>query len=322
MLTTFVGIDIAKNSFQVAFPHTDGQWSQHHLANTPVGYAQLLALLPPGSHCVLEATGSYYLPLAQALYQQQWRLSVVNPLVIKRFSQMLLRRTKTDQADARLLSEFGHNQQPPLWQPPTQLMSQLSQLQTLLEQYIKQRTALSNQQEAFEHSGVPNPALYDSLQASLSHLQQQIDQLEQALDQLARSEFATLYTNLLSIPGIGRKTALTLIVLTRGFTRFESAKQVASFVGLAPRVFESGTSVKGKGHICKLGQSRIRQLLYMASMQAKKANPACRVLYERLLQAGKPKLVALIAVAHKLVRQAFAIATHQTQFDKNICIST
>ncbi|GAB2563671.1 IS110 family transposase [Spirosoma areae] len=168
---------------------------------------------------------------------------------------------------------------------------------------------------------MPNPALYDSLQASLSHLQQQIDQLEQALDQPARAEFAALYTNLLSIPGIGRKTGY-LIVLTRGFTRFESAKQIASFVGLAPRVFESGTSVKGKGHICKLGQSRIRQLLYMASMQAKKANPACAALYERLVKAGKPKLVALNAVAHKLVRQAFAIATNQTPFDKNLVIPT
>ncbi|GAB2563664.1 IS110 family transposase [Spirosoma areae] len=119
MQTTFVNIDIAKHAFQVAFRHTDGQWVQQQLANTPQGYAQLMALLPTRSHSVLEATGSYYLPRAQALYQQQCRLSVVNPLVIKRFGQMLLRRTKTDQADARLLSEFGQNQQPALWQPST-----------------------------------------------------------------------------------------------------------------------------------------------------------------------------------------------------------
>ncbi|WP_026262406.1 transposase, partial [Spirosoma panaciterrae] len=84
--------------------------------------------------------------------------------------------------------------------------------------------------------------------------------------------------------------------------------------------FESGSSVKGKGHICKLGNSRIRQLLYMASMQAKKTNPACAALYDRLVGAGKPKLVALIAVAHKLVRQCFAVARSGVNFDQKLAL--
>ncbi|WP_080056308.1 IS110 family RNA-guided transposase [Spirosoma aerolatum] len=318
MAPIYIGIDIAKASFTVALPLTNGHFLDYSLPNNPAGFSQLLDLLPAHSQCVLEASGPYYLPLALWLTHQRIPLSVLNPLVVRRFAQMLLRRTKTDKADARLLSQFGANQTPPCWQAPTTLMSQLTQLQTLLEQYINQRTALRNQQEAFTHSGVPNPILEQSLQKSLEHLDEQIQTLEQQLDQLANTEYTKLYAHLQSIPGIGRKTALCLLVLTRGFSRFESAKQLVSFVGLAPRVFESGSSVNGKGHICKLGNNRIRQLLYMASMQAKKANPACRSLYDRLVGAGKPKLVALIAVAHKLVRQCFAVARSGLNFDQKL----
>lgn len=318
MSPSYIGIDIAKSSFTLAMPRPNGGFEDYTLPNDATGFAQLMVLMPAHSHCVLEASGPYYLPLALFLHQHQRALSVVNPLVVRRFSQMRLRRAKTDKADARLLSEFGANQQPPLWQAPTTLLSQLTQLQTLLDHYIKQRTALRNQQEAFTHSGVPNPILEDSLQKSLSHLGEQIQALEQQLDQLAKTTYTDLYAHLQSIPGIGRKTALCLLVITRGFSRFESAKQLVSFVGLAPRVFESGSSVKGKGHICKLGNTRVRQLLYMASMQAKKANPACRALYDRLVGAGKPKLVALMAVAHKLVRQCFGVARSGIKFDQSL----
>jgi transposase len=311
----YAGIDIAKASFTLAIPKPDKGYSDYALTNDQAGFEQLLTLLPPNTHLVMEASGPYYLPLALFLDQHQRPLSVVNPLIVRRFSQMRLRRTKTDKADARLLSEFGQNQTPLLWEPPPMVVSQLAQLQTLLEQYIKQRTALSNQQESFRGSGVPNPALDQSLEKSLAHLNEQIKLLEQTLDELVKAHYAELYENLCSIPGIGPKTAQCLVVLTRGFTRFESAKELVSFVGLAPRLFESGSSVKGKGHICKLGSSRIRQLLYMASMQAKKANGACQVLYDRLVKGGKPKLVALIAVAHKLVRQCFALASKGVKFD-------
>lgn len=311
----YAGIDIAKASFTLAIPKPDKGYADYVLTNDQVGFEQLLTLLPANTHLVMEASGPYYLPLALFLDHHQLPLSVVNPLVVRRFGQMKLRRAKTDKADARLLSEFGQNQLPDQWVAPSTIMSQLAQLQTLLEQYTKQRTALSNQRESFTSSGVPNPALRESLDKSLAHLNEQIKTLEQTLDELVKAHYAQLYQNLCSIPGIGPKTAQCLVVLTRGFTRFESAKELVSFVGLAPRLFESGSSVKGKGHICKLGNSRIRQLLYMASLQAKKANGACQALYARLVEAGKPKLVALIAVAHKLVRQCFALASQGVKFD-------
>jgi transposase len=319
METLFVGIDISKDTFDLALP-AGGKFTSHQLPNTPEGFNELLPLLPPQAQCVMEASGSYYLPLATFLAQKQVPVSIVNPLSVKRFSQMRLIRAKTDKADACLLSQFGQNQKPPLWQPKKEVLAQLAQLQTLLQGYIKHKTALLNQEEAFSHSGVANPALYDSLQSMLKNLNEQIGSLEKEIEKAAKKEFADLLDLLTSIPGIGKKTAIALCVMSDGFTRFDSDKQLAAYIGIAPRIFESGTSVKGKSHICKLGMGEMRRLLYLCSWQACSKNKACRQLYERLLAKGKAKMVALIAVARKLLGQAFAIAKSKRAYDENFAL--
>ena len=126
-----------------------------------------------------------------------------------------------------------------------------------------------------------------------------------------------MLTNLPSIPGMGKKTAMMLVVLSGGFNRFDDYRKLSSYIGLCPRIFESGTSVKGRARICKMGMSRIRAMLYICSWSAKRCNKACRELYERLLAKGKAKKLALIAVANKLLKQAFAIATQKTKYNEN-----
>jgi transposase len=319
METLFAGIDISKDSFDLALP-VEGKLTAHKLPNNPDGFTQLLNLLPAQTRCVMEASGAYYLPLACFLAQKQVPLSVVNPLSVKRFSQMRLVRAKTDKADAKLPSQYGQSQQPPLWQPKKETLCRLAQLQALLQGYIKHRTALLNQKEAFEHSGVANPVLYGSLEKMLENLQEQIQSMEKEMEKEAKKEFAGLLDLLLSIPGIGKKTAIALCLVSEGFTRFDTDKQLAAYIGMAPRIFESGTSVKGKSHICKLGMGRIRRLLYLCSWQACSKNKACRHLYERLLAKGKARMVALVAVARKLLSQAFAIAKSKRMYDENFAL--
>src|ERR671932_1927390 len=109
------------------------------------GLKALIQWLPQGVLCVMEATGPYYLKLACYLQEHQIAVSVVNPLVIKRFSQMRLLRAKTDKADAKLIARYALSEQPPLWQPPAPYQVELQQLQALLQQLQKQQTALTNQ---------------------------------------------------------------------------------------------------------------------------------------------------------------------------------
>lgn len=317
MTKLVVGIDISQKTFDVAYSNGNlirtGQFK-----NDLAGFSVFRSLFTSTEiHCVMEASGPYYLPLATFLFEAGIGVSVINPLVVKRFSQMRLLRAKTDRQDAKCLMNYGMTEHPQNWRPTPLHINELSQLQALLDQYVKQRTALKNQLHAQKASGVPNEAFNASAQKVLETLDSEIKDLEQQMEELARKHYQAEMDALLSIPGIGRKTALMLTVITQGFSRFDSAKKLASYIGICPRIFQSGTSVRGKSRICKLGMARIRQLLYLCSMQALKVNLPCKNLYERLINLGKPKMKALMAVAHKLLKQALAIAKNQTTFVQN-----
>lgn len=303
----YIGIDCAKATFEGALPQAKN-YQVIKFDNTEEGFIHLLNQLPEGAHCVMEATGPYYCRLATFLHQKQVPVSVVNPLVIKRFMQMRLVRAKTDKVDAKLIAQYAELEHPSLWQPTPELLSEAAQEMTLVEQLIKQRTALLNQQYAFAELPNQSKKAQNSLKILLETLDQQIDQLEKSIYKNIKDHDSTLLENLRSIPGIGPKTATALIILAKGFVSFSNHGQLISFAGLAPRIYQSGTSIKGKGQICKIGVSRIRSLLYMCALKAKSSNQACKSLYDRLRAKGKPVKLALIAVANKLLKQAFAIA--------------
>lgn len=304
---TYIGIDCAKMTFDAALPTQKG-YQVIKFNNTEEGFNQLLVQLPPTGHCVMEATGPYYCRLATFLHQSARLVSVVNPLVIKRFTQMRLVRAKTDKADAVLIAQYAELEAPSLWQPTPTLFLEAAQEMTLTEQCIKQRTALLNQQDAFAQLPHQSEQVKSSLLSLLDHLNQQIEQLERSIYQKVNQQDQSLLQNLRSIPGIGPKTATVLMVLTKGFVSFSNHRQLISYVGLAPRIFQSGSSVKGKGHICKIGTGRVRSILYMCALRAKSCNPSCKALFERLRAKGKPVKVALVAVANKLLKQVFALA--------------
>jgi transposase len=115
----------------------------------------------------------------------------------------------------------------------------------------------------------------------------------------------TLFT---SIPGIGLKTALFMIVITDDFAKFENAKQLCSYVGITPTIRVSGSSIRGRSSISKMGNKKLRNFLFLCSFSACKHNKACKGIYERVVNKGRSKKLALIAVSNKPLKQAFAIA--------------
>ncbi len=183
--------------------------------------------------------------------------------------------------------------------------------------YQKQSTQLKNKIHGEEALGVPSKLVLKSLKTSLKNLKKEIDLLEDKLEEIIKKEQGDLLARLQTIPSLGRKTALFLIVITDGFKNFETASQLCSFTGLTPVIRQSGTSVRGKERISKIGNAKLRNLLFMCSFNACKCNKACRELYERIVAKGKSKKLALIAVCNKLIKQAFAIAKSGLCYDEN-----
>lgn len=308
-----IGIDISKNWFDCFCSHrtTAGQFP-----NSPDGWKHFLAWANESSAIVMEASGPYYLGLATYLHEQGMAVSVVNPLVIRRYSQMKLSRTKTDAKDAALIAQYGIDQKPERWRPPSETRQALRQLMGLREGLIRQQAVLRGQNEAFSQNKDIEPLVHAIIDEQQKALKQNIQKIDKRMQDLSESYYGQQMEPLLTIPGIGRKTAIMLLVITDGFDRFDSGRKLASYVGICPRIWESGSSVKGRGSISKLGCPQLRKLLYMCSWSAKRSNPACKKMYQRLKSRGKPEKVIKVAIAHKLLRQAFAVGSRCEPFEE------
>ncbi|SER12931.1 Transposase, partial [Hyunsoonleella jejuensis] len=307
------GIDISKNVFDVY-----GSQSGHHqFKNDEQGFKRFLKSLPTGALAVMEATGYYHYRLAQFLYHQGVSVSVVNPLSVKRFIQMKLAKVKTDRSDAKAICDYGRTNDVPLYNALTDIQSECLQLFRLLDSYLKHRTATKNKLKGEEVLGVPSRFVYRSLKRNLKHLNNEVEALESRLLELVKQDEQHQLTLLKSIPGMGVKTALFLIVVTDGFKKFETASQLCSYVGITPTIRESGSSVRGRSRISKVGNKKLRNLLFLCAFSASKHNRACKALYERIVAKGKSKKLALIAVSNKLLKQAFAIAKSGLPYDEN-----
>ena len=312
-ITTYFGIDISKAVFDVY--NSKGEFYQ--FSNDVKGFKAFLKLLCQQSHCVMEATGYYHQQLAYFLVENGVKVSVENPLSIKRFAQMKLSKVKTDKADAKIICQYAEKTELKLWKGDSQSRRECEQLMRLLETYVKQKTALENKVHGEKVLGNPCKEVDRSLNRMLKMLNKEITALEEKLTELVREDHQQMLTVVESIPGIGRKTAIMLIVLTDGFTRFSSASALCSYIGLTPIIRQSGSSVRGQARISKMGNRKLRKLLFMCSFNACQHNKACREMYERITSKGKSKKLALVAVSNKLVKQAFAIAQSGLVYDEN-----
>lgn len=315
-----IGIDISKQVFDVSFLEAT-KWRHSVLSNTEKGFKKLLSYVEKGDCVVMEASGTYYLPLAEYLYSKGIRVVVENPLSIKRYSQSRLRRAKTDKSDSKVIAEYGKQYLSELsfWYPESKACIKIRQMYTRIQMLQKQISQNHNQLEAFRSSGFLDVKLAKEMKDSLQQLFKSKEMLETEVEKLALEEFRDSLECLTSIPGIGMKTAVMLIVITDNFKKFKHYKQLIAFVGFSPRIYESGSSVRGRSSICKMGKSQIRKLLYMCSWSAKRWNKRCKEMYERLIQNGKAERVAKIALANKLLKQVFAIGMKKEKYREDFC---
>ena len=307
----YFGIDISKDVFDVC----DNNQVHYQFKNSISGFKKLFKLLDCNTVCVMEATGYYHVRLAYFLLETGIGVSVVNPLKIKRYIQMNLSKIKTDKSDSKMIQQYGADCTPKLWDGQSKAQQECLQLTRMLSMYSKQSTQLKNKLHGEEVLGTPSKAVVRSLNRSLKNLEKEMEVLEAALLDNVKKEYQESLTLLKSIPGIGKKTALMLLVFTDGFERFENAKELCSYAGLTPIIRQSGSSVNGRSRISKMGNAKLRNLLFMCSFNACKYNRACKALYDRIVAKGKSKKLALIAVCNKLLKQAFSIVKNGIPYD-------
>lgn len=316
MASSILGIDLAKDSYQVTLWHAQ-RTQRHSFRNEPAAFADLSRWLQRQGvtelHACMEATGRYGEPLATYLHAQGYTVSVVNPAQIKHYAKSQLRRNKTDKLDADVIADFARTQQPLAWQPTA---PEIREVEELLHQYDVLQAARQQEHNRLQ-AGVQSEAVRQLLTQHLAFLDAQLAEVWRLIeDHIERHpELKARQALLTSIPAIGALTAAKLQTLE--LHRFDNARAASAFVGLNPRQHDSGSSVHRRARLSKMGHADIRRALYMPAVVAKRYNPLVRELCERLAQKGKHNLAIIGAAMHKLLCLAYGVLKSGKPFDPN-----
>lgn len=310
-----LGIDVAKAKLDCALRLPDGKLRSKVIENNFKGFKVLTEWLEKHGatrvHVCMEATGIYWEAVAEYLAAQGMTVSVVNPAQIKAFGASQMVRTKTDKVDAKLIAEFCFERHPEPWQAPTPSEQALRAMVLRLEALQAMRTQESNRLE------VARDAVKSGITEHIEWLDEQISTLAKTIrdhinnDPSMKSKQALLD----SIPGVGERTIATLLAFYANLDRFGNARQAVAFAGLDPRQHESGSSVKGKPRLSKIGHAFLRKALYMPAMVTLYKTAWGKRFRNRLAASGKPPKLIIGAMMRKLVHVAYGVLKSGKSFD-------
>jgi transposase len=307
---SFLGVDVSKAKLDVDLLLANDKFKSKVFANDHRGFAALVqwlcSHLPTGLdalHICMESTGSYHEDLACALHDQGLTVSVVNPLLVKRFAQANRLRNKTDSGDAKCLAQFCKAQRPERWEPPSAAVRALQALVARLDALQAMRQAECNRRD------VAHSSVVDSIARMIADLDEAIAQVKA---QIARTidddpDLKQRAGLLETIPGLGDKTIAQLLVYIGRPERFKSVKALIAYASLTPMIRQSGTSLDRHRGTHPMGHQELKRALYFPAMVAGRYNPLVAAFWNKLKAQGKPGKVIVVACMHKLLAIAYGV---------------
>lgn len=308
------GVDVSKRWFDAAA--SDGR--ARRFDNDPAGHRAFLAWLKRPARVVLEATGTYGLDLALALHEHpRCEVMVANPRLIKGFAQAVAQRQKTDKADATTILAFAERMPFEPWAPPEPALVELRAIARRIADLTVERARERNRLQALRASAAHSRLVANDVAVNLRHLTRRIERLvEQAVALVeAHAALARAYGHLTSVRGIAAKSAVQILPELLALPPDMTAKAWVAHAGLDPREHESGSSVRGRVRISKVGSVHLRRALYMPAVVAARTEPRVRAYYEELVGRGKRPMVAHVAVMRKLLHALHGMLRHGADFD-------
>jgi transposase len=318
----YLGVDVSKKKLDcMLLDSTNGKLKSKSLSNTKAGIEELIDWLAenkaPEAHVIMEPTGVYHEPAALALTDAGLKLSLVNPAQLRQFAQGLGVKNKTDKADSTVLARYGDTLKPEAWQAPSKSARQLKALLARRDAVADDLQREQNRQEAVDF-GISPEQVKQSILQSIAFLQAELRRLEQMIkdhidsDPDLRNKRELLET----IPGVGTRVSTNLTALFAAKT-FNTAEQLAAYLGLVPVHWESGSSVRGRPRLSKAGPSHLRKLLYMPAVVARRWNPHIKSFSDRLIAKGKTKMAVIGACMRKLAHLCFGVVHTGRPYDPN-----
>jgi transposase len=301
-----MGVDVAKGTLALAFRALDGQVGEAVFKNDDDGIRALVKVATVGRRrrrVVVEATGAYSVDLCLALCDAGVAVMVVNPLAARRFAEARLTRAKTDRVDARMLLDFAERMEFVPWRPPSFAVRQLRAFAARVQSLVEQRTAEINRLEAAKvHKSVPAVVVND-IEKGIKDLDARITALLHAAKDVIQAdvELTQSHAIVTSIPGFADRSALQILAQLVALDPEMSARHVVAFAGLDPRPQKSGASINPPMHISRQGNRVLRAAMYMPTLVAVRFEPTVAAAYEALVNRGKAKKLAQVAIMRRLL---------------------
>lgn len=320
-MDNYIGIDVAKATLQVFIPKNN---TDIEIKNSSDGLKKLYAKLKKQYKksidnivFVYESTGAYSTILEHYCQDQEIKCFKVGAYQSASFSKVVKNRSKTDIVDARMLSQMhilvkeGDIKVPYRDKKAHQIRSYIKYYQSL----VKEERRKSNYLEASDFN-LEDSYVLKQVKRHIKRLQkEQIEIIDKIMEIIkGNPEYYQAYKNIISIKGIGNKSAIILLYL---FLRYPNASRqhITALCGLDPVQRSSGTSVQYKERISKQGLSLVRDILYMPTLVSVRYNEEMKLIYDRLLQRGKPKMLAQMAVMRKLILLAHSLYKNNEPYD-------
>jgi transposase len=269
------GVDVSKDTLDVYYNDASGQEHYLKVSNDVKGHELVLGKLGLQRTYLMESSGPYYLKFAFTIRHQDGDVRVANPIAVKRYIQMHLERNKSDKKDARWLYFYAKQQQTSAWRLPPKEQLYCAQIMGSIDLYSRQLVMITNQLHRLEQLPMQMKEVIKSLQAIKHTVEKEIKKLEKNLELQLLSWQGEKLKSITSIPGLGKRAVALLIVYTDGFEKINNHRQLIALAGLAPREHTSGTSVRGRKGICKMGNGHLRNMLYMCSQSPLKLQKRC-----------------------------------------------
>lgn len=307
--STNIGVDTGKTQLDI---HIRPIGLYFSVENTEKGIKEALRVIKKHKpeRIIIEATGRLEMPFVLACAEANLPIARANPVHVKRFAGAIGRRAKNDRLDAELIAHYGEAIKPTLTVIKAKNIRLMSDLVIRRNQLLSMQTMEKNRIQVLPKS------LHSTIKPMLTAMKNQITKLEERLVKLIEEspEYQAKNTILQSVPGIGNIAAASMIsnVPELGYI---TNKQAASLIGVAPVTRESGR-YKGK-RVIQGGRAQVRTVLYMAMMSAMQCNPVFKTTYTRLVAAGKPKKVAIIACVRKMVVILNSMLRDGVMWDEN-----
>lgn len=310
-----IGVDLSKLSFDVCILTTDQEKTYHTFDNKKTGFVKFCKLIQSkeSAPVAMEATGIYGENLCQFLFMKKISVYLLNPARISLYARSLMTRNKTDKSDSFIIATYlaNHKSMLKTWEPRSEnheiMRCLMSHYNCIHQDIIRTRGHI----EANSNTDMPgNTYILKLHNAQMRHHEKRLKSIVEAMQNLIKSDSSlkTVYDLVLTIPGIGEKTAMALLAYLPNLTLFKCAKQLAAFAGVNPSVRQSGSSLNRKLGITKTGSRHLRTCLYMAALNGYRHN-AFSNLKKRLEEKGKKPKVIVIAILHKLLRIVFGVIT-------------